>query len=81
MLWQCRRGIGHLKQPVKHQKCSRMTYDEALKDQQRRREEQLRRERQTHVRKVEFIFTRKKARKADVFDFSRLKSREPWESD
>ena len=58
-----------------------MTYDEALKDQQRRREEQLRRERRARDQKVVFIVTRKKARKADVLDFSRLKSREPGELD
>jgi hypothetical protein len=58
-----------------------MTYDEALEDQQRKREEQLRRERQNRDQKVISIFKRKKAQKLDVLDFSRLKGREPWESD
>ena len=58
-----------------------MTYDEALKDQQRKREEQLRREQQTHDQKVMSIFRRKKAQKPDVLDFSYLRGREPWESD
>jgi hypothetical protein len=58
-----------------------MTYDKALRDQQREREEQLRRERQTRDQKVISIFRRKKAQKLDVLDFSYLKSREPWESD
>jgi hypothetical protein len=57
-----------------------MTYDEALKDQQRKREEQLRREPQTPDRKVISIFRRKKAQKLDVLDFSYLKGREPWET-
>jgi len=58
-----------------------MTYDEALKSQQRKREEQLRRERQTRDQKVTSIFRRKKAQTPDVLDFSYLKGREPWESD
>jgi hypothetical protein len=57
-----------------------MTYDEALKEQQGKREKQLRRERQTRDRKVISIFTRKKARKVDVFDFSHLGSSEPLDS-
>ena len=58
-----------------------MTYDEALKEQLRKREEQLRRERQTRDQKVISIFRRKKAQRPDVLDFSYLKGREPWESD
>ena len=58
-----------------------MTYDEALKSQQRKREEQLRRERQTRNQKVMSIFGRKKAQEPDVLDFSYLNGREPWESD
>jgi hypothetical protein len=58
-----------------------MTYDEALKEQQRKREEQLRPERQTRYQKVVSIFRRKKAQKPDVFDFSYLKGPEPWASD
>jgi hypothetical protein len=58
-----------------------MTYDEALKEQLRKREEQLRRERQTRDQKVISIFRRKKAQRPDVLDFSYLKGREPWASD
>ena len=58
-----------------------MTYDEALKEQQLRREEQLRRERRARDQKVVFIVTRKKARKADALEFSRLTSGKPGEPD
>ena len=58
-----------------------MTYDEALKSQQRKREEQLRRERQSGDQKVISVFRPNKAQKPDVLDFSYLKGREPWESD
>jgi len=58
-----------------------MTYDEALNNQQRKREEQLQREQRTRDQKVISIFRRKKAQTPDVLDFSYLKGREPWESD
>jgi hypothetical protein len=58
-----------------------MTYDEALRNQQRKREEQLRRERQSRDQKVISVFTQNKAQKPDVLDFSYLKGREHWESD
>jgi hypothetical protein len=58
-----------------------MTYDEALKNQQRKREEQLRRRRQSRGQDVTSIFRLMKVEKADVLDFSNLKGREPGESD
>ena len=67
--------------PTESGRLNPMTYDEALKDQQRRREEQARRERQARDQEVVFIVARMRARKADVFDFNRPRSREPGELD
>ena len=58
-----------------------MTYDDALKDQQLKRDERLRRRQQERDKKVISIFTRMRALPVDRFEFRRLPERaEPEQS-